>query len=61
MGSLLVRIGALSCAMAWCGAAWAGGGSPDGGSLPHAVPEPTSLLLLAAGVGGIFAVRRRRK
>jgi hypothetical protein len=36
-------------------------GSADDGTYTSAVPEPTTLGLLAMGAGGILALRRRRK
>ncbi len=43
------------------GAALAGSGGPCGTGTVRSLPEPASIALLAAGVAGIFAVRRSRR
>lgn len=55
----IVRIAAVFGAVLWAGAAWAGPGGIGGGGV--AVPEPATLGILAAGIGGLLIARSRRR
>lgn len=45
--------------LGWAGSAWAGSGGVDG--TPVAVPEPSTIAILLAAVGGVLVARSRRR
>ena len=49
------------CAALLATPAWAGAGGGCGSGGPSTLPEPASIVLLAAGVGGILVIRGLRK
>ncbi len=48
------------CATLSAGSAWAGAGGGCGTGT-SSLPEPASIALLAAGIGGILVVRHKRR
>ena len=53
----MFRILAVLMLSAWAGASFAG----DAETRPGTIPEPTTMLLIGAGVGAAALVRRMRK